>query len=608
MKRNLTKPLVRRRGAITGWRSLAFAPMWALILLGTLVRLLSPSVAHANITSAAQGKLIDQGFQLFTNDTFNGNGRTCGTCHVPQNDYNISPADIAQLRGPARDAVFATNVPGLENPTLVTKLALFNINDNTPGAPGTGNSPAGPFRASMSIGGLAFTTLNNLANASPPSIIPGVDDGTRAIELGWAGDGTPVDPALFQPTGFTDSDCADAVSAFIADPTDLTLALNAFSTGAVRHHLTNTLNRVPGVDFRCPTPIELSALSAFQEYLGRRFEVALGSDSQPDPAQSVITFNDATAEKGKAIFLDARASCSTCHLNAGANDTIGSIKFNPQPIGAPPIPLGPPSFNGFETGSTIPVPGANKNSHTGVELLRVGLDTITSPVVFPKDPGDGVNGGGGGGTPTGGFNIQSLAEAARKKEFFHNGGFTTSVEDAASFYFTPTFDTSQSGHFAVDLAIRAAATPVHGCTVPQALGGTCGPASLASLASTYTGGNTQQTLNTLGFFLRSLSVVYSLADCERLVQDTIAGVNLGFPTTVQVLNCSTDLEDAARVIRQAKVKRLPSQYQQVEDQYVLQELLLQTYADYGYVPGLTQVFTTIQNMRHSIATITPDVP
>jgi len=75
MKRNLTKPLVRRRGAITGWRSLAFAPMWALIVLGTLVRLLSPSVAHAQITSAAQGNLIDQGFQLFTNETFNGNGR-----------------------------------------------------------------------------------------------------------------------------------------------------------------------------------------------------------------------------------------------------------------------------------------------------------------------------------------------------------------------------------------------------------------------------------------------------------------------------------------------------------------------------------------------------
>ena len=55
----------------------------------------------------------------------------------------------------------------------------------------------------------------------------------------------------------------------------------------------------------------------------------------------------------------------------------------------------------------------------------------------------------------------------------------------------------------------------------------CGLGSLESLAASYTGGDTQQVLNRLGFFLRALSTVYSISDCERLVTDTISRLDAG---------------------------------------------------------------------------------
>lgn len=33
--------------------------------------------------------LIDEGFRVFNEETFDGNGRTCGTCHLPEANYNI---------------------------------------------------------------------------------------------------------------------------------------------------------------------------------------------------------------------------------------------------------------------------------------------------------------------------------------------------------------------------------------------------------------------------------------------------------------------------------------------------------------------------------------
>jgi cytochrome c peroxidase len=41
--------------------------------------------------------LVALGEQLFLNETFNGNGRTCGTCHRPTDNFGLTPAFIATL-------------------------------------------------------------------------------------------------------------------------------------------------------------------------------------------------------------------------------------------------------------------------------------------------------------------------------------------------------------------------------------------------------------------------------------------------------------------------------------------------------------------------------
>ena len=109
-------------------------------------------------------------------------------------------------------------------------------------------------------------------------------------------------------------------------------------------------------------PTELNALTAFQEYLGRQFpsgtplELALEAGTtfpgtQVSSTQPVVTFNDSTAETGKAIFLNPSASCNFCHFNAGASMSTTQVKT--EPLGDPPLPF----------------PGRNENNSQLVNIL-----------------------------------------------------------------------------------------------------------------------------------------------------------------------------------------------------------------------------------------------
>lgn len=650
-----------------------------------------------------EAKLIDTGFKVFSKQTFKGNGRTCTTCHLPKSDFNISPADIPTLSAHQKALVFGTNIsPGnagagtLENPTMVQNLAAFNINDGVGGIAsevGTGNTPAGPFRASMTIAGLAFTTANLLpdycSSSSPPQIFeifgtpnpcsplpsafpaPGTplelfgvfdngeipfdptdidndgpnpaesDEGTRNIELGWAGDGAISDPSIFPTSGSPGAadDCQHAVEEANADTTDLTKSLEVFSLTAVKTHLTKTLNRVPGVDFRCPTPNELAELAAFQEYLGRRFELALAAGvrgdsfdkpnstlldfaagTQVDANQPVITFKDQTAEMGKAIFLDKNAQCNFCHFNAGANTATGEIE-------APDV-----------NDPSAPFPGRNLTSRQEVDLLRCtditgnpttctngatatthGLNALVTPVVFPQDAGDkiagsgvslagsdcnkGINNGGNTGCTTslreGSFNLQPLIEAARKKSFFHNGAFNT-LEGALSFYFSPTSNLIKSfkGHIG-DCALAALANEFFSAPAPPV---NCKSGQGLSI----TDPAAQPVFNTMGFFLRSLSAIYALADCERLIEDSITLIGLHRPTDVQVMLCTGELDDVDRLIAGAQVAMAPQYTIAQSALRNLKSQLISAAHDRDTL-RLSEIRVNLQNLRHSIATISPEL-
>ncbi len=72
-------------------------------------------------------KLISQGAELFFEETFRGNGRTCGTCHPASNNFMIDPDFIATL--PANDPLFVAEfnpaLANLERPQLMRSFGLI---------------------------------------------------------------------------------------------------------------------------------------------------------------------------------------------------------------------------------------------------------------------------------------------------------------------------------------------------------------------------------------------------------------------------------------------------------------------------------------------------
>jgi len=248
----------------------------------------SPSPAYASTVVPTFDPLIIKGADLFFNETFDGNGRTCGTCHPAENNLTIDPEFIATL--PDRDPLFVAEfVPALkvnfEKPELMRQLGL--ILENTNGF--------GDLQNNFTMRGVPHT----LALGTSLTPAPGGADGTTTPpdeRTGWSGDGAPGSGTLRE-----------------------------FATGAVTQHFTKTLNRARGVDFRLPTDDELDAMEAFQLFLGR----------DADPDINAISFTNPVVSNGRDLFVTADTNngtvqagkCSACHSNAGANVSAGA-NFN----------------------------------------------------------------------------------------------------------------------------------------------------------------------------------------------------------------------------------------------------------------------------------------
>src|SRR5213594_5041250 len=206
--------------------------------------------------------LITKGKNLFFNETFNGNGRTCGTCHRAEANLGINPAFIATL--PPNDPLFVAEFnPDLkkhfENPRLMRQFAL--ILENLDGFE--------DLEKQFVMRGVPHVLSLRTSVNSP-----------QGPRTGWSGDGAPGDGSL-----------------------------RSFATGAVIQHFTKTLNRVADVDFRLPTDDELDAVEAFMLSLGRQQDLQL-----PLPLKGTV------AKRGQEIFRDnTLGKCNICHFNAGAN-------------------------------------------------------------------------------------------------------------------------------------------------------------------------------------------------------------------------------------------------------------------------------------------------
>lgn len=319
---------------------------WVLLPAGLTLVALSASCSQGGATESQlqaldpQEVLIARGRDIFLNETFNGNGRTCATCHREENNFTIDPAFIATL--PPNDPLFVAEFnPDLkenfENPRLMREFAL--ILENQDGFDDLANN--------FNMRGVPHVLAQRTSIDSP-----------RGPRTGWSGDGGAGDGTL-----------------------------RSFAVGAVIQHFTKTLNRVPGVDFRLPTEEELDALEAFQLSLGRQQDLQL-----PLPLKGTV------AKRGQEIFLDdTLGKCNLCHVNAGAtaidlttlSQNIGNANFN---TGVEDLPDQPahltgeqaPLDDGFGTpgDGTFNVPPLVEAADTGPFFHNNAIETIEGAVGF----------------------------------------------------------------------------------------------------------------------------------------------------------------------------------------------------------------------------------
>lgn len=134
---------------------------------------------------------------------FAGNGRSCGSCHVPGDNFSITPARIATL--PAADPFFFAGLD--ENQELLRTFGMVHVL-----APGGIDD----FRQTPKL-----VQLRKLCSKAGECDTLGLH-GDRITDLG------------------------------------------AFTLQAITNHLAKSTARVPGVDFAVPTAHELKALTAYQ--------------------------------------------------------------------------------------------------------------------------------------------------------------------------------------------------------------------------------------------------------------------------------------------------------------------------------------------------------
>jgi cytochrome c peroxidase len=379
------------------------------------------NAARATFTMRATS-LVAQGESLFMRETFQGNGRTCVTCHEAGASFGLRPFDVG--------ARFNTLAQGSYDPLFIAETAGFDFNLNTltvaaPASPGdlTGilRGATGQAKVLARTGPTTYLVYGGVS----PALTGTVTDGTNsaAVVSVVAGDLDHLeDPRLMRLTNSNNAlvrrslileniDGFDRPPVFRKSPHLLNLKgtapygfsaefadLRTFSQGAVSQHFPRTLARVPNVDFRPATDEELKALEAFQLSL----EFPAGND--PDKLNLDRFATTTSQRRGRALFF-GEAKCSRCHNGPMLNETDGTVGK----------PAGPAKFN------------------TGITRLFANEQDAV-----PPEPGpDGTPHRREFDTPTL-FNVQNTSP------LFHDGSIS-SVPAGVLFYQGADFNDSPAG-------------------------------------------------------------------------------------------------------------------------------------------------------------------
>ena len=123
------------------------------------------------VAVAQDRELIEEGRLIFENETFDGNGRTCATCHDATNNFTIDRDSVRRLRGSdpffvkgpsnkqlkdlevekfLRRAIILENLDGFNNPGVmrgVPHTLALRTSEARMGWSGDGSPPPGTLRS-----------------------------------------------------------------------------------------------------------------------------------------------------------------------------------------------------------------------------------------------------------------------------------------------------------------------------------------------------------------------------------------------------------------------------------------------------------------------------
>lgn len=469
---------------------------------GTPFEFLLPKMAQAGtatITSTDQlTNLIARGQKIFTEETFEGNGRTCSTCHRPDNNHTIDPIYITKL--PKKDPLFVAEfnpaLANLEKPALLRQFGLFVTNIDGFDRPIVMRSAQHLLGLSVSLihettamGG-EFTQDQDYYNEHDPIAL---QENRQTQAIGWSGDGAPDGGAL-----------------------------RDFAKGAIKQHLPKTLSRVDNTDFRMPTEDELDALEAYMLSLGRSSDLNLAA----------MTFKSPLVQKGLLLF--------------NTKNNPGETLTNGYPTGGTPTFGTTANCNGCHknAGALSSTTSANPTRDTGVERMRDQLHHLADASVtydggfgqeLQNDCGpnyDQACYSDGSLDPRNirpsnhprlnRFNTPSLIEAADTGPFFHNNSVTT-LEESVAYYNTESFNQSPG-------------------------------------AFTAKGINRQVKLDSsqviaVALFLRSINVLENIRSSNQLDQNAIGQNDEQSAKTLKL--AIADTQDAIRVLKEAVINPYP---------------------------------------------------
>jgi cytochrome c peroxidase len=360
---------------------------------------------------------IERGRQIFTQETFGGNGRTCATCHVLELNGGLPPANVKQRLGTLAtsfDPLFIAERNMNLNTLTVSAAVGFAEGAVLTGTAG-GAAARVKVRARLSstrflvhggidpllTAGSAITDGSTTANVV--SIVKGDLDGLEDVNRLR---GPSVSPSF--PDGraliLENIDGFELAPVFRKSPhlqnlkftgpfgfNDDVHSLEEFSVQAVRQHFPRSLQRREGIDFRLPTPEEQRLLKVFMRSLdllpGRSLAEQLDAFKLGHFART------AAQRRGRSLFENS--DCTGCHGGATLAGGPRATGINAQPINGPA-----PGGDGLPMDSSPPGGTSNR--------------PIATPTLF---------------------NVKNNAP------FFHESSNLT-LEDAVTFYTTDAFRNS----------------------------------------------------------------------------------------------------------------------------------------------------------------------